>query len=67
MGGRHFVESHKRLSHHHIRQVEPLGDGFVVIHQVVVAGGNVEAVPQFAVEPVDVLLESCTILIYVIK
>ena len=67
MGGRHFVESHKRLSHHHIRQVEPLGEGFVVIHQVVVAGGDVEAVTQFAVEPVDVLLESCTILIYFIK
>ena len=46
MGGRHFVESHKRLPHHHIRQVEPLGDGFVVIHQVVVAGGDVEAVPS---------------------
>jgi hypothetical protein len=38
-----------------------------VIHQVVVAGGDVEAVTEGAVESVDVLLESCTILIYVIK
>ncbi len=67
MGGRHFFESHKRLSHHHIRQVEPLGDGFRVIHQVVVPGGDVEACTEGAVEPVDVLLESCTILIYFIK
>ena len=37
-------------------QVPSLAACFVVIHQVVVAGGDVEAVPEGAVEPVDVLL-----------
>ena len=49
MGGRHFVERHKRLSHHHIRQVPPLAACFVVIHQVVVASGDVEADTEGAV------------------
>ena len=49
MGDRHFVESHKRLSHHHIRQVEPLGDGFRVIHQVIVPGGDMQVGAEGAV------------------
>ena len=41
------------LLHHHIRQVPSLAAWDFVVHEVVVARGDVEAVTQFAVEAVD--------------